>query len=142
MPWLEGEDQHGVARALRDFKGQALLVNFWATWCTPCIDELPSLQALQEAGGEHKVVYVNVKETPQRVQRFLGQSGLNLTSLMDRRGEWTRKLGISVLPTTLLISAQGQVMARVTGEVDWSGPEARTWLTRLKQSQPILTATP
>jgi thiol-disulfide isomerase/thioredoxin len=139
MAWLEGEDQYGVVRALRDHQGQPLLVNFWATWCTPCMDELPSLKALGEAGqGEYSVVYVNVKETPQRVQRHLGQTGLNITTLMDRRGEWVRKLGISILPTTLLISAQGQVMARVTGEVNWMGPEARVWLAHLKQSKPIL----
>ena len=139
MPWLEGEDQHGEVQALRAFKGKPILVNFWATWCTPCVDELPSLLALSEAGqGQWSVVYVNVKETPQRVQRYLGQTGLNLTTLMDRRGEWVRKLGIAILPTTLLISAQGQVIAKVTGEVNWMGPEARQWLADLKQSKPTL----
>ena len=143
MPWLEGEDPNGVFRALRDARGKPILVNFWATWCTPCVDELPSLQALQEAGqSQWTVMWVNVKETPQKVQRYLGQTGMNIPTLMDRRGEWARKLGISMLPTTLLISAQGQVIARVTGEVNWMGPEARQWLSDLKQSKPQLSAAP
>jgi thiol-disulfide isomerase/thioredoxin len=143
MPWLEGEDQNGVFHALREARGKPVLVNFWATWCTPCLDELPSLQALQAAGqGQWAVWYVNVKETPKRVQRHLGQTGMNISSLMDRRGEWVRQLGISILPTTLLISAQGKIIASVTGEVNWMGPEARQWLEDLKQSRSTLTPFP
>ena len=78
------------------------------------------------------VLTVNVKEGPQRVQRFMQSMDLTLPTLFDRRGEWTQRLGISTLPSTLLINAQGRTSQIVQGEVNWVGPQALGWIAALK----------
>ena len=131
--WLQGPDQQGQNWSLRQLVGRAVVVNFWATWCPPCVQELPSLQLLSESQTSDLVVLtVNVKEGPQRVQRFMQSMDLTLPTLFDRRGEWTQRLGISTLPSTLLINAQGRTSQIVQGEVNWVGPQALGWIAALK----------
>ena len=135
VSWLEGVDQHGKSWSLQALKGQVVILNFWATWCPPCIEEMPSLQWLSDQSGSNQVVLaVNVKESSQRAQRFMQSMDLTLPCLSDRRGEWSKRLGITTLPTTLLISADARTIVGVQGEVNWAGSEALSWLARLKSS--------
>ena len=140
VPWLEGTDLNGREWSLRRMTGQVIVLNFWATWCPPCVEELPSLQWLSENSPNDQVVLtVNVKEGGQKVQRFLQTLDLNLPTLLDRRGEWTRRLGIGSLPTTLLISSTGQTIQVVQGEVNWASAQAQAWIQALKA--PLRTKT-
>ena len=139
VSWLEGVDQNGRNWSLRSLTGQVVVLNFWATWCPPCVAELPSLQLLSESGASGLVVLtVNVKEGAQRVDRFMQSLDLNLPILFDRRGEWSRRLGISTLPTTLLISPAGRTTLSVQGEVNWAGPQAQEWIKGLRTSTTAL----
>jgi len=125
-PPLQAVDLQGKTWTLGELRGRAVLLNFWATWCPPCRAEMPSLQQLAEIYGPEKLVVlaVNVKEGPRRIGQYLQASGLNLTVLLDPQGEVARQWGANVLPTTILIDADGRPRLRLRGEVDWTSREA------------------
>ena len=134
IPVLTGVDLQGRAWSLADLKGKAVLINFWATWCAPCKEEMPTLQTLHELGESNLVLLaVNVREPLPRVQRYVQSTGLTLPVLPDPRGELAKAWGISVYPSTLLIDTQGVPRQIVTGAVDWSGAEAMGWLRALQR---------
>ena len=107
-------------------RGKAVLINFWASWCEPCRAEMPSLQTLAELYGPDKLVVlaVNFKEGTAAAQRFVARSDLQLPVLLDPFGQTARQWGATAFPTTVLISADGQVRGLVRGEVDWTGAQA------------------
>lgn len=132
-PPLTALDLQGRAVKLADFKGRAVLLNFWASWCEPCRTEMPMLQDLPPLIGEDRlaVIALNFKEPPQRAQRFVEQTRLSLPVWLDPLGEHARAWGVRVFPTTVLIDRQGRARQRVRGEVDWSGREALGWVDQL-----------
>ena len=139
-PWLAAQatpaidltDLQGQRWTSERLKCRAVVLNFWATWCPPCKEELPSLQTLHElAGGDPVVLGVNVRETASHVRRYLGSTGLNLPVVLDPQAELARRYGVTAFPTTLLIAPDGQIRWRVVGEVDWSGAQAAGWIAGL-----------
>ncbi len=118
---LQGNPQHWPA-----MQGKAVLVNFWASWCEPCVAELPSLQALQNQYGMDALVVlaVNVKESAATVQRFLSRNTVPPSVSLDREGTVARAWGANIFPTTVLIGADGQVKGVVRGGLDWQSPQA------------------
>lgn len=127
VPPLQALDMQGKVWTLADFRGRAVVLNFWATWCPPCRAEMPSLQQLAEIYGPEQlqVLALNVGEGPRRIAQYLQSSGLELTVLLDPQSEIARAWEARVLPTTILIDAEGRPRLRVRGEVDWSGREAQ-----------------
>lgn len=132
-PALATLDLQGNAVKLGDFKGRAVLLNFWASWCEPCRTEMPMLQDLPSLIGEDRiaVIALNFKEPPQRALRFVQQTNLSLPVWLDPLGEHARAWGVRVFPTTVLIDRQGRARQRVRGEVDWSSREALGWVDHL-----------
>ena len=113
-------------------KGRAVVLNFWATWCAPCKEELPSLQTLHEiSGGNPLVIGINVREPASRVSRYLKSTGLDFPVVLDTQGVLAQQWGVTVYPTTVLIGADGKAHWRVQGDVDWSGKVAQSWLQPL-----------
>lgn len=112
-----------------DFRGRVLLVNLWAEWCAPCIEELPTLAALEAAkGGEDfRVLPVSLDRAPveeaQAVMRKFGVTGL--VTVADRKMALMDRLGIMGLPATFLVDREGREIGRLVGPADWSSPEAR-----------------
>ena len=105
---------------------------FWATWCAPCKEELPSLQTLHEiSGGNPVVMGINVREPESRVTRYMKSTGLDFPVVLDAQGTLAQQWGVTVFPTTVLIGVDGKAKWRVRGDVDWSGREAETWLKPL-----------
>jgi thiol-disulfide isomerase/thioredoxin len=136
-PALQALDMQGKTWTLAELRGRAVLLNFWATWCPPCRAEMPSLQQLAEIYGPEQllVLALNVGEGPRRIAQYLQSSGLNLTVLLDPKSEAARAWGASVLPTTILIDAEGRPRQRVRGEVDWSGREAQALVEPLLRAR-------
>ena len=137
-PALRALDLQGKTWQLADLRGRAVLLNFWATWCPPCRAEMPSLQQLAEIYGPEQllVLALNVGEGPRRITQYLQSSGLNLTVLLDPQSEAAKAWGANVLPTTILIDAEGRPRQRVRGEVDWSGREAAALVEPLLRGKP------
>lgn len=137
-PPLQALDMQGQTWTLERLRGRAVLLNFWATWCPPCRAEMPSLQQLAEIYGPEqlKVLAINVGEGPRRIAQYLQSSGLELTVLLDPKSEISRAWGASVLPTTILIDAEGRPRQRVRGELDWSGRAAMGLVEPLLRGKP------
>jgi thiol-disulfide isomerase/thioredoxin len=134
LPQIDVVDLQGQHWTDAKLKGQVVVLNFWATWCGPCKEEMPSLQTLHSADGTPPVVIgINVKETASTVKRFAAAQGLTFPLVLDPQGEITRRWGVRVYPTTVLIDTHGQARWRVVGEVDWSGAEAASWLSALQK---------
>ena len=131
-PALDLTDLQGQRLSTDRLRGRAVVLNFWATWCPPCKEEMPSLQTLHElSGGDPVVIGINVRETASRVRRYLESTGLNFPVVLDPQAELARRFGVTAFPTTLLIAPDGQIRWRVVGEVDWAGPEAGRWIASL-----------
>ncbi len=120
-------DTTGKTWETADFKGRAVLINLWATWCEPCRAEMPTLERVADLYGPERllVLAINFKEPPSRVIRFVQETRLTLPVLLDVNGRAAAQWGVKIFPTTLLIDSRGQPQQRVRGELNWSGPVAR-----------------
>lgn len=123
----------GRATTLAAFKGKPLLVNLWATWCAPCVKELPTLDAAAKAGAARfRTVAISQDMDPAKARAFLKEKPLAAAEpLFDPK----LSLGLSYqanLPTTILYDASGAELWRVTGELDWTGEAARALLAEAK----------
>jgi thiol-disulfide isomerase/thioredoxin len=127
---FQGTD--GKPLTLADFKGRAVLVNLWATWCVPCRQEMPALDKLQAqfGGGNFEVVAINVDtRNPEKPRTWLQENGIrNLAYYADPTGKVLQVLQRSGhvvgLPTTLLVDATGCEIALLKGPAEWSSPDA------------------
>lgn len=121
-------DLGGQRVRLADFEGQVLLVNFWATWCAPCVQEMPALERLQaELAGEGlQVLAVSIDRGGAKVvEPFAARLGLERLPLyLDPKSALARAFGIAGLPTSFLIDAEGQVIRILTGAAEWDSDEA------------------
>jgi thiol-disulfide isomerase/thioredoxin len=117
-------DGKGQAADMAPYRGKVLLVNLWATWCAPCIKELPSLGALQQelGGDQFQVVTIALDERdPAKIEPFLASHGAaTLPVLIDRDRTIERVAQVSALPTSLLVDRDGKVRAMVTGDACWN----------------------
>ncbi|HKP23931.1 MAG TPA: TlpA disulfide reductase family protein [Dongiaceae bacterium] len=117
-------DGKGEPADMAPYRGKVLLVNLWATWCAPCIKELPSLGALQQelGGDQFQVVTIAFDERdPAKIESFLAQHGAgNLPVLIDRDRTLEKVAEVSALPTSLLVDRDGKVKAMVTGDACWN----------------------
>jgi thiol-disulfide isomerase/thioredoxin len=111
-----------------------VVLNFWATWCAPCRAELPALDALAaEMAPDVAVLAVATgRNPPAAIDRFRAEAGIvNLPLLLDPKAALAREMGVIGLPVTVLLDRDGNEVARLIGEADWSGAEARAVLAHL-----------
>ncbi|MBA4490529.1 TlpA disulfide reductase family protein [Paracoccus sp. S1E-3] len=129
-------DPEGGEHKLGDYAGKALLVNFWATWCAPCREEMPALNSLQkEFGGEdfEVVTIASGRNPPKAIDKFLTEAEIDaLPVLLDPRQKLAREFGVVALPATILIDAEGNEVARLMGPADWISDAAKRVITELK----------
>lgn len=125
-----GSVDGGEAR-LSDYAGEPVVLNFWATWCAPCREEMPSLDRLQaEMGDRLEVVTVATgRNAPAGIRRFFEEEGIeNLPMLTDPKQELARQMAVLGLPVTVILDKEGREIARLTGGAEWDSPEARAIL--------------
>jgi len=133
--WLPAGAQHLTGEAyeispwagpVAAFRGRAVLLNFWASWCEPCRAEMPSLQQAAALHGADKllVLAINFKEKPAIALQFAERAGITLPVLLDVDGQAARRWGVRIFPTTLTLDRRGRPRHRVQGELDWTGPAA------------------
>lgn len=128
-------EHEGEAVTLADFRGRAVLVNIWATWCAPCLEELPSLDALEARLGDEDFEVVAIAADPrgpEAAQQFLDRLKISHLKLYaDPRLAFASAVGgADVMPVSILYDARGREVGRLAGGADWASPEA----VRLVQS--------
>lgn len=130
--FLKGERQ---AISLQEFSGKALLVNFWATWCTPCVREMPDLNQLsKDFGGEsfEVVAIASGQQVGMNPDVFLKEKGLESLALyQDPHASLMKLFDTQTLPTTLIVDKQGRIRGGVRGAIDWNTDAARAAIAHL-----------
>jgi len=123
-PQLNLNDTRGEMHRLEDYRGKVVLVNFWASWCPPCVKEMPGLQRLQEYLLDEPFVIlpVNVGEKKYRVWKFAKLINFNLPVLLDTNSRTFADWDASVLPTSYLLDAEGHIRYRAQADLEWDTP--------------------
>jgi len=120
--------EDGTEITLADYNGKVVVLNMWATWCAPCRKEMPHLSDLQETmgGDAFEVVTIATGRNPRpSMEAFFEEIGVdNLPLHTDLRQELARSLGVLGLPVTLILDREGQEIARLQGDADWSSDSA------------------
>ena len=121
-PALKLADANGRERRLEDLRGKTVVVNFWATWCEPCREEMPSLDRLRAKLGEKsfEVLAVNVGEAPERVARFTREVPVSFPIVYDRDSSMAKRWKVRGYPTSYVIGPDGRIRFYYVGELDWS----------------------
>ena len=120
-------DIKGKKHTLSDYKGKVVLVNFWASWCPPCIFEMPELQRLKKHFSDRpfEVITINVGEKKYKVRRFSKLINLELPVLLDTSSETYDDWDVKTLPTSFLIDSSGQFRYQVRGNPGWDTEDTR-----------------
>ena len=133
-PWAGGAtpplalaDLEGKPHRLEAYLGKVVLVNFWATWCEPCRDEMPSIGKLRDslAGRPFVVLAVNLAESEARIRSFIERVPMNFPVLLDRDTAAAKAWQARILPASYLIGPDGRIRYSVLGEIDWADERAR-----------------
>jgi thiol-disulfide isomerase/thioredoxin len=126
MPPLALADLGGTTRTLAEYRGRVVLVNFWATWCEPCRDELASINRLQErlTGKPFVVLLVNYGEARARVAEFAKREVIAFPVLLDPNQDAPKAWRVRVLPSSFVVGPDSRVRYSVIGEIDWGQNDA------------------
>ncbi|WP_377509001.1 TlpA disulfide reductase family protein [Octadecabacter sp. R77987] len=139
-----GSDQEFISEdggriTLAAFEGRYVVLNFWATWCAPCRKEMPQLSALQDTHGGDAIEVVTIATGPNpqpAMERFFEEIGVtNLPLHRDPRSDLARDMGVLGLPVTLILNPEGQEIARLQGDADWSSDSAMAIVAALAGAQ-------
>jgi len=128
VPELQFTTADGTVRTLADYAGQGIVLNLWATWCVPCVAEMPELDAMARLLASDRVAVLALSSDrggAAPVERFYREKGIQtLPILLDPRGDAARALGARGIPTTLLIDRAGKERGRFEGAADWASADS------------------
>ena len=139
------QDADGAEVRPAAFQGQGVVLNFWATWCPPCVEEMPALERLHAALADDAIRVVAASQDragAAAVHPFYARNGITgLAVWLDARGAAGRAFGIPGLPTTVILDRQGQEVARLVGAAAWDAPAAAGRLRRMLPRAPVAAGT-
>ena len=116
---------------LSSFRGKVVVLNFWATWCAPCVQEIPSLNQLQQQLPQVVVVGVSVDKDADAYRRFLVRHQVGFATIRDDQRRINTLYGTSLFPETYIIDRSGQIRRKFINAQDWTSPEIVDYLARL-----------
>jgi thiol-disulfide isomerase/thioredoxin len=126
-------DVTGALHRLQDQRGKVVFLNFWATWCSPCREEMPLMEQLSQALRQQPFVIwtVNLQESREQVAGFMTENRLHFPALLDADGTVTTLYNVRGLPTTYLIDCAGNTVGWVMGPREWTNEATRSLLTAM-----------
>ena len=133
-PDFQLEDTKGNKVSLSELRGKIVLVNFWATWCPPCIEEMPSMERLNEvfAGDDFVMLAINTEESGRNiVPAFLEKTPYSFSILYDDKGVVQKRYGVFKFPESFIIRKDGTVADKIIGPLDWSNLKTITYFKGL-----------
>jgi peroxiredoxin len=134
---LPNVDEQQVS--LRQYRGKVVFLNFWATWCIPCREEMPGLEQLHQTFQQQDLVIlaINLKEGAEQVKTFFQKRTLSFPALLDQNGAVFRDYSVAGMPTTYLIGRNGNLLARGVGGRDWTRAEAQELIRDMVKKAPV-----
>ncbi len=140
IPDFELPDLQGKVFHLSENREKVVLINFWATWCPPCIDEMPSLEKLHRALGEKglEIVSVSVDDSPDKIEEFRKALGLSFTVLHDKGAKVSRAYQTFKYPESYLVGRDGNLAWKVVGPRDWIAPDLMLDLIAFLKSEGVM----
>lgn len=132
-PEFAVEDRAGQVHRLSDFRGKVVLINFWATWCPPCIEEMPSMESLRKEIDEAqlKIMALSVDDSWEPIDTFLEKYPYGFGIYADFREKIAKLYGTHMVPETYVVDKQGVILCKMTGDRDWMEPATIAFLKRL-----------
>ncbi|HIQ40706.1 MAG TPA: redoxin domain-containing protein [Sulfurivirga caldicuralii] len=132
-PPLRLETLDGRMLAMEDLRGKVVLVNFWASWCPPCVHEMPSMAALKQAlkARPFEILAINLAEDRSTIEAFLQEHPVNFPVLLDPSGTAVKRWRVFAYPSSYLLDKQGRIRYAAFGALDWHGREARALIETL-----------
>jgi thiol-disulfide isomerase/thioredoxin len=116
---------------LADYRGRVVLINFWATWCAPCVEEMPSLLQLHHDQPDIAILAVSIDDNPDAYSRFLARHHVDLITVRDPAQKAAQLYHTEGWPETYIIDRQGFIRRKVVGPQDWGSTEIRAYLKSL-----------
>ncbi|HYM13599.1 MAG TPA: TlpA disulfide reductase family protein, partial [Bryobacterales bacterium] len=128
--------ESGQPIQLKDFHGKFLILNFWATWCPPCVEELPSLERFHSQFASRGVVVLGVSEDEDRAayEQFLQKAGVQFQTVRDPNRKVSHLYGTFKYPETYFIDGNGKVVQKVIGPTNWTDPRMTGFMEQLLRS--------
>jgi peroxiredoxin len=116
---------------LADYRGKIVLINFWATWCPPCVQEMPGLIELHHDRPDLAILAVSIDEDEDAYKSYIGRRHIDLLSVRDPNQTAAKLYRTEAWPETYIIDRKGVIRRKVVGDPDWSNPEIRAYLSSL-----------
>ena len=134
-PLLEIKDElTGRKLSLKDLENKVLFVNFWASWCPPCKEEMPSIESLYKdlrGNSQFEMITILYKESYPYGISYIKENGYTFPVYSDNNGKTAAKFGVTGVPETYIIDKKGQLKKRVLGPAEWNSPEAKDFIHAL-----------
>ena len=132
------EDVSGKLIRLRNFRGKVVFLNFWATWCVPCRQEMPAMEKLHREFRDRglEIVAVNFREEKDEIQKFLQELGLTFTVLLDKDGKVSEQYGVWSLPLSYVINRKHEFVGKALGSREWDSKEGKNFFRALLDGRP------
>lgn len=126
-------DLKGIEHKLSSYRGKVVLFNVWATWCKPCVDEMPSLQKLHEGlqGKDFVVLAASIDNDVALVEPFMQKYGLTFTALLDTSEKVSKRYETTGVPETFIINKDGVVVEKIVGPLDWNDKAVFDYMEKL-----------
>jgi len=138
-PDFELPDNNGNTDSLARYRGKVVLLNFWATWCPPCREEMPSLQSLYHVLADQGLVVLAIaadRGNKKGIMEFAGKLAIDFPVLLDPDGDVRNTYEVSGLPMSYLIGRDGKISARIIGSLNWSDPEVESFIREHLTEEP------
>ena len=133
LPDVTLQGLNGPSRRLAEYRGRPLLINVWASWCGPCVEEMASLERL--AWTQDRIAFsligISTDDYPEKALAFLNRSNATIRQFIDHDQQMENLLGASTIPLTVLVDANGRVLERIYGSREWDSPEAMRLISRV-----------